>query len=317
MKRKTIYWIIRLIFSIAILVFLYTKIDFFQILSGLDRVSSIAIGAFLLNWLGGIAIPSLIAWRIAILEKNIGLSNFVIINHVNRFYSLALPLIVATGARYIQYRETGISKKHSMVILAINKLVTISVSLVTIIISSLFVLCLTGAEISREAFVESIYISTSLLLVLVVAVIFFRIIYINHAKEMNEQKMSVFCQFISAIYRLPHYLIAQVFALALFSAIVLAACQWLLVIDLELNVDFISVFWSRSILSLVLMLPFSIGGIGIRDFGLVATFAVFGVAFHDSAFIAILLLSFQVIYGILGFVFDQLSIKKKISDDIQ
>jgi hypothetical protein len=303
MNRKTIIWLARFILSVVLLLVVYSRIDADQLLAGLAGLGGLAGLAYAFSWLGAMFLPAIAVWRLASSEKRIPLGRFVAINHVNRLIGLATPFIVAAGARFYQYVDVGLSKQHSLALLFINKLINVGISL--LLIAAL------GLVLRRRAadgFIDTaIYLSAALLAAMILGIALAHRLA-RHFKDkpgsLGQRAVRVF----DAARGLSPQRWALVTAVALLANLALAFCQWLLLYDAGQPIGFHEMLWARSVLAIVLMVPVSVAGLGFRDLTLVAALGLFGVAAHQAALLAVILLGFQVVHGLLGFVLEQISL---------
>ncbi len=303
MNRKTITWLARFVLSVVLLLIVYSRVDIDQLLAGLARLGGLAVLAYSFSWLGAMFLPAIAVWRLASSEKRIPLGRFVAINHVNRLIGLATPFIVAAGARFYQYVDVGLSKRHSLALLFINKLINVGISL--LLIAALGLLLRRRAD---DGFIDTaIYLSAALLAAMILGIALAHRLA-RHFKDkpgsLGQRADRVF----NAVRGLSPQRWVLVAAVALLANMALAFCQWLLLYDAGQQIGFHEMLWARSVLSIVLMVPVSVAGLGFRDLTLVAALGLFGVAPHQAALLAVILLGFQVAHGLLGFVLEQTSL---------
>jgi hypothetical protein len=297
---KKIWWSVRFFLSLLLLYLLYSRLDLNKCIVSMKELGIRSIAAYASSWVGVMLLPSVAIWRLACLEKRMPLKKFVAITHVNRLYSLAMPLIVATGARFAQYIDAGLSKKHSAVLLATNR----SLNMFAVLAGSFAAAIILNCRMQNRYFRLTICLSAICLAFMIYSCWLLKRLS-SKTDSFQSPIMLKLVTLVEATMSLSPARVAAATGFILLGHLFVVLSQWLLLCDLGQRIGFIEILWSRSLVSLLLMLPVSVAGLGFRDVGLVTTLAVFGVSTPIAVSLALTLLAFQVVHGMIGFVMEQ------------
>ena len=94
-----------------------------------------------------------------------------------------------------------------------------------------------------------------------------------------------------------------VVSLGVLSHFLIIVSQYLICLSLNISLNIIEIAFARSFVALLMLMPISIGGIGVREVGFVGVLTLFGVDSEAGLALALVLLIFQLINGGIGFFF--------------
>ena len=77
-----------------------------------------------------------------------------------------------------------------------------------------------------------------------------------------------------------------------------------LVHALSIDVSFLSIAWIRSLMAILILMPISIAGLGIREATFVVALAQFGVPAESALMLSLLFFAKVVLYGLVGGVLE-------------
>lgn len=299
--KKLFSLILRAGMSIALLVFLFSKIDFratFKTILTLQPLyMSLAVAVFVL-----IYVLCLYRWRTLLVAQGINLPLMRIVSSFSGgiFFSLFLPSTI--GGDVARSIDLGLHTKRHSVIIASVLLDRLS-GFVGLVLVALVSLLAGHRYISEPSVYTTIFIVAGILFA-ILTVIFNTKIY-NGVKRRLDNKGSLgenIRELHSEIYyfrKKPAILLGNL----LFSILVQAASSvssFFILRALHSDIKFIYPFILNPVIIAIATLPISIGGLGLRDASSVFFYTKVGVT-HDTA-LAHSLLNFalMVIFGLIG-----------------
>ena len=315
-KKDKIKWLAQLASSIAILAFLICSFDFRKVVEQIaDLSANLLLAAFVFNTIGGLIVTGYQYYHTLIDHSTHRAWSFVKINFILRFYSLVMPGVVATGIRWGFFRRLGINNSQTMHLMMMNKLVQV------LVLSTVFI----GMVLSSDTFQAKVDDFYGLILLLslscaagVIFLFFFmfsgfgrHFVHRRWGWEGNwllKKVVGKLRTFLTATSTFTKRKLATVLALGVLSHLLIIVSQYLVCLGLNVGLDIFEIAFVRSFVVLLMIIPISVGGLGVREAGFVGGLALFGVAGDVGLALALVLLFFQVINGIVGFLFSVLTI---------
>lgn len=93
---------------------------------------------------------------------------------------------------------------------------------------------------------------------------------------------------------------------------VLAAISFLLITkSLDIDISFIEIFWVFALISILLFLPISLAGLGIREGAMVYLFSAFQIPAHQALAASLALFSISIIMGASGLFLKHYAVNQK------
>ncbi len=77
---------------------------------------------------------------------------------------------------------------------------------------------------------------------------------------------------------------------------------WMISNNMGLNINYLEYCWIMPTVAVILLLPISFGGLGVREISLSGFLALFGAASEDAIVISVLLLFSQIVAAIIGLI---------------
>jgi hypothetical protein len=315
MKKVLLKTLLRISVSALLIFLLLRKTDFSAILNTMHNFSlTNLLAAFLLFSFTFVILAY--KWKILLPEQSL----FILIKTIliGHFYSTILPGQIAGEAA--KAYTLGRGKKNAEVIAAsvlIDK-ITGLLGLLIVGISGLFF----SRTVVPPTLTISLIIATFLvvlsLVLIQVKLIFTSILKIfNYLKSVFPKAGKVFSQIELLIHAWRMY--SQKSKILFYSILFGIAYQvvsiftsMLLAGDLHISVSFFDWSWIAAFLSFALLIPLSIGGIGIREGTLVGVLAIVGVIPANALALSFSLFAFTLIYAIVGGIVANSSMFKKV-----
>lgn len=306
--RQWIIFFLKLAFSIGVLIVCFVILDVSklpQVLVGVDPFW--LFNAFLLTILGTIVLPAMITRRALEIDRiRLSTRELININFTNRFYVLVLPRAVSVGIRWLRYRKGG-DGHDALALMVFERIV------------QLFAMMLVGAialiaEISTLGNVAYGF----LILVLGVLVVFgiallpfifprtatILIALSKHVERLApgfiSRRVNKIVDAVQAFNGLKYSTGGAILVLSLFSYGLFILAPYLIVLAMELDVTFVALAWVRPIVFSLTLLPFTVGGLGVREAGFIGLLSTYGVAYHEAMALSLTLFAIQGAIGFIG-----------------
>lgn len=292
----------KLIFSFVLIVFIFTEIDFKDVWNELNKIRWNTLMILLSLFLMTIYIRS-IKWKC--LAKGCKLSTLFLANLTSGFYSVILPgqLFGDIGrAAYVIKRE--------------NKSIEITTSVIidqmTGVIALLICGCV-GLELSSNIVPVQFHIFTYLFLIILIVGIFFSskkwfykivitiINFIPNQKILFKIKnkmlkfLSVWVEFSGKYVD-----ILKAVMVGIAFQILSAFYYYSITRFLGMNVSMFDWMWINAITTIVLLIPISFGGIGLREGTLSILLGMIGIDSNKAISVSLLMFLINVVFAMAG-----------------
>lgn len=261
--------------------------------------------AFILTLLGTVVCKSYIVWHLLNKYKTIKLIEVIKINFSLRFYTMIAPKAVVAGLRWNKYRRVS-DPKYAFVLLAFEALTALTIAALV----TLLFLYLDGNEV---IFIE-IKVITAVLCGLFIATMLLLFL-------LPDSKVLSKIQYILLSVRVLRYLgkllekwrdtvrslevgkkqnLLPILVVGIISHLLFLFGAYILFMSLNISIDFTTVAWIRSVVFILVSIPISFAGIGLREVGFIALFGLYGFSADDIIAYAMLALAIQFAIGLLG-----------------
>ncbi len=308
-KTKTVLkWALRVVLSVGITAYLVVKFDYSRIVAGVMGASVLPfLLALLLKAVGGLC--HCLTQKICLPAQGItfSLRDLMKLNVVIRFYSLFLPGGVSvTAVKWYKLSKPGGLRAQAAAFVLFTRLLhtaaLIAGCLLGLVLDPKFryprvkaamvvilvVLLGTGALLFLPAFTR--LVGTALRLLAAA----------RFLPRLLTSKVQKVWQAIQGFQQLPafHVLLAVLTALLGHAAETVAL--FCVARSVSLHVSVFTIAWVRGIAAVAALLPFSIGGLGLREAGFVAVLRDYGVADSLTMSFSLTYFSVFVIQGLAG-----------------
>lgn len=310
--KPALKYSLRLLFTVAVLGACFVAFD----VEGLPRaLSQTDLGFFILavalSIIGTIVIPAVVT-RLALRGERIELSivQLIRVNFIIRLYSLVLPKGVATSMRWLRYREAG-SGGDALATIVFENALRMLMMVVAATACLIF-------ERDRLPLANGWFVAAA-----VVALVgglagmspFFSPKVSRRLKGIanrpSKRLPTVIARPLTALWRavcafqsLRAPEIVALFALGFVGFLATVGAAWSLAVGMDLPLSPLAIIWTRALLFLVLMIPLTIAGFGIREISLVAALGLYGISESSAIAYSLMLFAMQAAIGLIGGAFE-------------
>jgi glycosyltransferase 2 family protein len=308
LRSATLGWVARACAGVAILVGIFTLIPFSEVAAVLAAVDLryIALAILIMT-----AERYVAALRIKILtdQNRMGLSSLAIleINTIAAFYAMFLPGELAGGAVrwYKMSRPSGKRAEAFAAIVFARLIDTAGLFLVGLAFWLLDDPPVDGGPVAFLAALAVIILSALILVSLDEALT--RRLLKTLALLPQVALVRFVCAKLQKVaiavgeYReLPPVAFLALAILTLGRHILTALALYCYALALGINVPLVALVWIRCLLSLMVMLPLTVGGLGVREVSLMFLLGLYGVSRVDAVALALLTLIMRVLFAAAG-----------------
>ena len=306
LKNKRILLILKVFISFSILYWILANISFADIGASL---SSAKISFVLIATLVMFPMRYIAAYQMKLLTSNQGLSlstnKIFEINFITSFYGLFLPSGLSGGViRWYKFSKPDKKKAEAFTSIIFNRLFE------TIMI---IVLGITCYLLDIPTGVNSMAIVT-LLIILAVLLVFYFLVFnaklsfflwekienITFLPTFLREKLYKLYQSLKQAQTLSYRTQLLFFLLSLIRHLIGIFSVLLYIKSLGIDLSFVNIGWIRSFLSITVMIPISISGLGVREGTLIVALSTYGITSTVAIALSILLYSRTIFMGCIG-----------------
>ena len=307
--KRAIFLGIRFLFAFVILYYLFSRIPLSNVISTL---ASTKLNYFIFASILTIISQLIAAYRLKFFTSVQGMSLTAVqvfeINLATAFYGLFLPGGNLTGGAIRFYKLSMNDKKiaEAFASLALDR---ITATIALCIVGIVFWLIHVPSD-SEYIIISMAAILFMLILSVVILTIGKRILQVSRIIDLNKVSFiaSSFRKFFDTIDRFRNYSIRAIFfilGISVISQILGVIVYYLLALSLGIEISFFAMGWIRCAVLLVVMIPISISGLGLREASLLFLLRPYGV--QDDKALALSLAIFgatTVFIGVIGGLFE-------------
>lgn len=291
-KKKTLWTLLKIFFSISILAYIIWPVDFREVLRILRSANIAVFGiVFILflfdQWLGAYGWHSLLkAKGVSIPLKDLSLLFFESI-----FFGFLIPSSMGPDA----IRAYNLSKKTSNPTEAISSILVLrAVTLLSLYTLAILSLILYYDKVSDKRFIN--VVAGSLILMGIAGFVAFlkpvrstisNILTLFRAEWLRNQIESLYSSFLD--YSKCKRALAVSFLLMFFSQILRAVLSFVLGISMGIDISIVSYLLYLPLVSIITKIPISFGGLGLGEGSLIYFFVKAGITYPEAFTITILI----------------------------
>lgn len=308
--RALLWHYTKLAFSLGLLAYWLQKIDFSELLGGLTRVNHFMIlAAFFIVWFSNIFLPAAITHASLVRSSGqVSLGLLLRLNMIIRYYVMVLPRGAAMVMRWHRYQKFE-GKSSAVALVIFEKLIQFIVVMTT----AVFFLSLEQEKLGdKGGYILGVTALglTGLLLILLpflsgrVYAVFYRI-YDRLARPFPNGltgKINKLWEAAAGFQTISRRKISRILFFSLFSYFLSVLAPWVIGLGIGQEWSFIMLAWIRSLITVFLMIPVSVSGIGVRETGFVALMGLYGIEREAALSLSLVLLSFQIVISLAGLV---------------
>jgi glycosyltransferase 2 family protein len=304
-KRKVVLKLIfKLLISGLLFLWFFSRVDIFELFSSLSMLS---IPFFLyVFFLGLIAnFINTIKWKIFL--PDYGLFGLFIYNYLSIFYSLFLPGSQFAGETMKVYKLGRIKRNYETI--AASVIMDRTTGLISLLFIGIF--CIIISNNSFSGVLLPWYIFSTLLFIILLGIFAIPKLYgfiqasysrVSTFSIVNKKILSrikVFFGIWHKFIRKPG-LITQAVLIGVIFQILSVYIIYSLGGMLSIHVPFSDWCWIMGLVFLLMFIPISISGIGVREGSLVVLLGMFGIANEKALSLSLIMFALQIIDGLIG-----------------
>lgn len=293
------------IFISGILLFI-----FFSKVSSIDLYNtflSISIYSFILALCFFLLANILYAYKwYLLLFRNYSFINIIKLNFISLYYSLVLPGQIAGDLVKVYKLGKGTQQKKEI---AISVLIDRLTGLLGLFLIGGVGVLISASDVAKKSYI--FILSFIVIFSLIIYLLSFDSIYqlIIRFLDLLASKIKWIQKFSSTILELINQYRSYLknhklffYAILLGAIYQILAVLMIIVIARELQID-ISLWdwlWIFTLISIILLLPISIGGLGVREGGFIGVLYLFNISYEKSLVLSLLMFSIQIIGAAIG-----------------
>jgi uncharacterized protein (TIRG00374 family) len=314
LSRRVLVNALRTLVSLALVIYLFTLIDwnrFGSILSGSNKITLfLAPGALLIGFLF-----SAIRWQhlLVALDVRQKIKDLYAYYIIGAAYNIFLPGVIGGDVVRIGFcaRETD----SSIGLISTSVLIERFCGLIVVFIMGAIAICCLPSEAFSalgENFTRGFLVATALVPVLIISVLAISKRLAWNADDKITSKLGrKIARIIKQVIHIPFHTLVK---LVVFSALFLAAdilATFALAKAMSIPISLTVFFVVMPIVYVVTLLPVSLGGLGVREGALVYMLTRVGVLSSDAAALAFLVYLNKVMIGLIGGIVQMVRPAKK------
>ncbi|GJL56858.1 MAG: hypothetical protein NPIRA02_39900 [Nitrospirales bacterium] len=229
------------------------------------------------------------------------------INVMTSFYELFLPGTIASGViRWFKLIQQSNMKISALVAIGFNRLIQ------TVVLILLGGICWSLDPRAKEEGVAGLFVFFLLMGGIILYALSTNSQFFSDISKRIEKTVSVFMpvsfqrritSFVNALgnfQRLSFNTKLEIFTLTL-GANLLSIGGWVLLTEaLMLQVPLVTLLWIRSCIAILVMIPISFAGLGVREGSLMALLFPYGIAMDEALAFSVLLFFMRICWGMIG-----------------
>lgn len=320
-RSSVLKFTVRLVFGLGLLFAFAYLVDFRAALEAiLDIPPLVAAAAFLVAVAGSIVVPAVITRQtLSIAGLRLGLGELVLINFGMRFYVLMLPHAFSVGLRWQRYRTEPGKGWQAATLILFERLVQL---LMLLFAAAVFLAAAWPTVPSGLRFLLPLSAVASVVVGAVVLAFVSPRAYgvvepalkwvMARSPEVISRRLLRLNSAITAYQTLPRGRVAAVISWAALAHLLFVSSAWLVAFGLDLQIGLATIGWMRSVVFLLTVLPITVGGLGVREFGFAALLGLQGVDPVGAASFPLVLLGIQLGIGGIGAVVEAVRAVRRV-----
>jgi glycosyltransferase 2 family protein len=263
-------------------------------------VSAGMVGMLVFHWLDSVQMM----WALARQQIVAGSLKVLRINLISMFYSLFLPTMIAGGAiRWYHFSRLDGRPAEALAAILFNRVFE------TLLLVAFGV----GAFVADRRAGMELHLGAVLLIALVAITVVYLVMFDRRTHALIGSLLaklplpgrvkSAGYKLLAAMSRFDHLGLIftfKYFSLGIVRQIVSVGLVMAFVVALNIEISILTVAWIRSVVALVMLMPISVAGLGVREATFVLLLGQYGVPPENALALSLLLFSRTVLYGLAG-----------------
>lgn len=265
--------------------------------------------ALIFTLIGTVICKSYMVWHVLCKVSTVKFSSILKINLVMRFYTIILPKAMVAVIRWNKYRKVS-NPSYALVLVSFDAIVALLVaSLMTIIF-----ICMDDTDLAPLWLV--IAAVTVLIFLIILLGVFFlpkqnrivtSLLAKKHKYRIINKLFNLYDSWEASAKQLnltSKSTLLTVSVSSLLGHILFIFGAYFLLLSINIDFGLSSLGWIRSAVFVLVSIPISMAGVGVREVGFIALFGLYGIPADVVISYALLALLVQFAIGILGMVIE-------------
>lgn len=287
--KDKLFYLLKIIISLSLLIYLLSKIEWEKSLSTIQNANFFWLGlAVILSIFDNILLTYKWNLLLKVRGKIVSFWRLFSINMIGGFWGLFLPSSLSTDVvRGYYLIKTSSDKAISVTSIFVDRLFALLGLIVFVSIALLF-----SGDIFKDLYLET-YIIIFLILIVIGFIIFNSNYFSNLLNSLDEKlgKKKLFGKVIKlriALIEYKKYPLTLIYSFFLSLVVQLFRVFWYIIIAWAFNVNIPLVYYFIfcPLIIVVLMIPVSIGGLGVREGTFVTFFTMAGMSLDEAVIIS-------------------------------
>jgi uncharacterized protein (TIRG00374 family) len=311
MRRALNPWLVfalQMAAGLAILVACLAMLDFAKLADALNRIQPAwFLLAVVLSIVGTVLVPAVVTRRALEIERiRMSIGELTLINLAIRLYVLILPRPASIAIRWARYRRRG-SGHDALALMVFERLV------------QLFVMMLVGTAVIPVEWAHLSPHGPAVLAASAAATVVAGAALLpfiaprttpwldwlcrlcdRHAPAAVARTVRRLLDAVTAFQALPRDTSRDIVFLSLLAYVLFIVSAYVVAVAMQLDISLPALAWIRPLVFLLTLLPFTIGGLGVREIGFIGLLGLYGVPGHEAMAFSLVVFATQVAIGVLG-----------------
>lgn len=265
------------------------------------------IAALALAVVGTVLLPALVTKEALAVERiHLTFSELVRINFASRFYVIVLPRAASIGIRWLRYAKGG-DPHDALALMAYERLMQLFVMMLVGTAVLPFELAklegATAGVVAASAACTAVL--GALLLPFLLPAAARRLPVLLHALSrvvpaFVTARLQRLLNSVQAYHGLGSRANFRVLGYSTLSYVLFIASPYAVSVAMEADISVLALAWIRPLVFLLTLLPFTIGGLGVREAGFIGLLHLYGIVASDALAFSLTLFAIQVAIGLVG-----------------
>lgn len=296
--------------SAALVGYCLTLVNIREVIEALSNTNLLLFSiAIAFTFAGTILCKCFVTYSLTARFSDISIRKLLAIHLSLRFYTMILPKPVVTGIRWKKYSDFTYGQM-SLVLVTLE-------ALLALLVASLAVLIFMFLDKTSNV-PDNMQILASFFLFFFVCLVFMLFFYPNSKilsclesslyryrfSHIAANMLSKWRETVRKLHLSNPRTLVSVLALSALGHLLFLTGGYMLLYSIHVEIDFHVLAWIRSLVFILVSVPFSIAGIGIREVSFVYLFGFYGLRPDDIIAYAFLALLVQMVIGFFGLVIE-------------
>lgn len=304
--RNIVLFIIKFIFSLLFLLIIFKRIDLNELLKIYISANLVYYILAVLISLLNVSLVGAYRWKILLLKKSnmIEFKNLARLSIIARSLNTLIPgNFMGDIIRGLKSSKIGITKGFSMASVLMDRFI----ALISLIFLSFFGFVLNFKILHRSELLKYYVIVVALSIVIMILLLRSNI-FLFYSKKLRETS-SIFLNYVSVIfeslslYKEKINIVFRSLLVSFISGLLTVSIFFLLSKALSLSISFYFFILVVPLITVVSMVPVTIGGLGIREYAAVLLLSLTGISKIEALSISLMYFVIMLIDSIIGLLF--------------